>query len=284
MAGPCSTLHPGRQIPEPGLVSLDPSHGAPVPRPPHLHRFVLAGALLLAPLAARAEDQPLTYRLLSDDRPVGSREASLTYLPGPNGEIRMLKAWTTLVLPLAREAMQVKQRLGARLGGDRSFSVSLSTNGAVREIQGRQELDGSWTLSLADADGAKTWNLASDAVDLSSPELMDPERALATLRACDHLRLLSAETGGILEGPVEALPPTTLPVADRTVQVERFRFTPPEGTMTLAYAPDGWLVAYDYQLLGKLVGARLERLPPPRSFDTALDAPLTGGQVSEDSL
>jgi hypothetical protein len=255
-----------------------------VPRPSALPHLALALALLSTPLAARAEDQPLTYRLLSDDRPIGSREATLSYLPGPTGEIRMLKAWTALVLPMPKEAYQVKQRLGARFGGDRAFSVSLSAHGEVRELQGRQELDGSWTLSLADAKGAKTWNLTADAVDLSSPELLDPERALATLRASDRLRLLSAETGGILEGPVEALPPTTLPVADRNVPVELFRFSPPEGTMTLAYAQEGWLVAYDYQILGKQVGARLERLPPPRSFDTAIDAPLTGGQVREDSL
>jgi hypothetical protein len=255
-----------------------------VSRPPAIRRLALAAALWLVPLTARAEDQPLTYRLLSDDRPIGSREATLSYLPGPNGEIRMLKAWTTLVLPMPKEAYQVKQRLGARLDGDRSFTVSLSALDEVREIQGRQELDGTWTVSLANARGAKTWSLAADAIDLSSPELLDPERALATLRACDRLRLLSAETGGILEGPVEALAPSTLPVADQDVPVEVFRFSPPEGTMTLAYSQEGWLVAYDYQVLGKLVGARLERLPPARSFDTAIDAPLTGGQVSEDRL
>ncbi|MFH1466723.1 MAG: hypothetical protein ABIO70_20220 [Pseudomonadota bacterium] len=255
-----------------------------MPRPSPLRLLTLAAALLLVSAAARAEDQPLTYRLLSDDRPIGSRETALTYLPGPSGEIRMLKAWTTLVLPTPREAMQVKQRLGARFGGDRSFSVSLSTNGQVREIQGRQEPDGTWTISIADAQGAKTWSLESSAVDLSSPELLDPERALSTLRASDHLRLLSAETGAILEGPVEALPPRTVAVADRDLPVEVFRFSPPEGSMTLAYSQEGWLVAYDYQILGKLVGARLEKLPPPRSFDTALDAPLTGGQVLEDSL
>lgn len=283
MAGPSSTLHLARPMAAgcPGGYAL--CSGALVRRPPLPALAALASALLAAG-AARAEDQPLTYRILSGDRPIGGRKAALTTFTGPVGEVRMLQAWTTLVLPTPREVLDIKQRLGARFGGDRSFSVSGSANGAVREVQGRQEPDGSWTLTLADAEGARTWNLAPEAVDLSSPELFDPERALATLRACDHLKLLSAETGAILEGPVQALGPATLQVGDRDVRVERYRFSPPEGGMTLAYDPEGWLVAYDYQVLGAQLGARLERMPPPRSFDTAIEAPLTGVGVSEQPL
>jgi hypothetical protein len=137
---------------------------------------------------------------------------------------------------------------------------------------------------VADADGARSWTLEPSAVDLTSAELFDQERALRTLSSVSKLKLLSTETGSILEGPVQALGPATMAVGPDEVEVLRFRFDPPEGTMTLAYTHDGWLVAYDYQVLGMFVGARLDRLPPQRTFGTVLDAPLTTSTISEESL
>jgi hypothetical protein len=54
--------------------------------------------------------------------------------------------------------------------------------------------------------------------------------------------------------------------------------------MVLSYTSEGWLAAYEYEVLGMAVSAKLERMPPERSFGTALDAPLTGGTVREQDL
>jgi hypothetical protein len=238
---------------------------------------------LLSP-AARADEQPLSYRLLARDRAVGSREVTLQYVTTDTGELRLLQAFTTFVLPIPKGTLSYEQRMGTRLGGDRSFVASMATNGEVREVQARQALDNTWAITAASAAGAHSRDLPGDAIDLTSAELLDPERALHTLGSLGTLRLLSAETGAILEGPVTALGPATLPVGPDEVEVQRFRFEPAEGPMTFAYSADGWLVAYDYQVMGLLVGARLDKLPPPRSFDTELQAPLIGGNISEEQL
>ncbi len=183
-----------------------------------MHRPTLARTLcrclavlslaLLSP-AARADEQPLSYRLL--------------------GELRLLQAFTTFVLPIPKGTLSYEQRMGTRLGGDRSFVASMATNGEVREVQARQALDNTWAITAASAAGAHSRDLPGDAIDLTSAELLDPERALHTLGSLGTLRLLSAETGAILEGPVTALGPATLPVGPDEVEVQRFRFEPAEG-------------------------------------------------------
>ncbi len=238
---------------------------------------------LLSP-AAHADEQPLRYQLLAQDRAVGSRDVTIKYLPTSTGELRLLEAWTSFVLPIAKGTLKVEQRLGARFGGDRGFVASMSTAGEVREVQARQDIDGSWTVTVASAAGAHTTQHEQAAVDLVSSELFDQERALSVLQSVDTLSVLSAETGTILTGPLTDLGPGTMAVGPREIEVQRFRFDPPDGTMTLAYSNDGWLVAYDYQLMGLIVGARLDKLPAERSFDTILDAPLTGGTVTEEAL
>ena len=234
--------------------------------------------------AAQADELPLSYQLLAQDRPVGSRDVTIKYIPTDTGELRLIEAWTSFVLPIAKGALKYEQRLGARFDGDRSFVASMSTAGDVREVQARQAMDGTWSVSVASAAGAHNQQLPGDAVDLLSSELFDQQRALRTLQSVDALSLLSAETGTILSGPLTDLGPASMAVGPAEIEVQRFRFDPPDGTMTLAYSNDGWLVAYDYKVLGMLVGARLQKLPPARSFDTVLDAPLTTGTISEEAL
>jgi hypothetical protein len=240
--------------------------------------------LVLVSPSAWADEQTLRYQLLAQDRPVGSRDVTIKYIPTRGGELRLLEAWTSFVLPIPKGTFRYEQRLGARFGGDRSFVASMSLDGEVREVQARQGVDGAWSISRASAAGAYDEQLPIEAVDLISSEIFDGERALRALQSGDQLALLSAETGTVLTGPVTDLGPGTMAVGPDEVEVLRYRFEPPEGTMTLAYSRDGWLVAYDYQVLGLLVGARLQKLPPARSFDTVLDGSLTVDTVQEEAL
>ncbi len=241
-------------------------------------------SLALASPTAQADEQPLSYQLLAQDRPIGSRDVTIKYIPTSTGELRLLEAWTSFVLPIAKGTLGYEQRLGARFGGDRGFVASMATSGKVSEVQARQDVDGTWGVTKAGVAGAHSERLPADAVDMVSSELFDRERALRTLQAVQTLRLLSAETGSLMEGPLTDLGPATMAVGPDEIEVQRFRFEPPEGAMTLAYSNEGWLVAYDYQILGLLVGARLQRLPAARSFDTVIDTPLTTGTVSEEVL
>jgi hypothetical protein len=245
---------------------------------------IAALLLALAAPTARADEQVLRYQLLAQDRAVGSRDVTIKYVPTPTGELRLLEAWTSFVLPIPKGTFRYEQRLGARFGGDRGFVASMSLDGQVREVQARQGIDGAWAVSRASAQGAHSEALPTEAVDLVSSEIFDGQRALRALQAGAQLSLLSAETGTVLSGPVTDLGPGTMAVGPDEIEVLRYRFEPPEGTMTLAYSRDGWLIAYDYQVLGLLVGARLQKLPPPRSFDTVLDGSLTGDTIQEEAL
>ena len=216
--------------------------------------------------APAAEVQTFSYTLLSDDQAVGKREAGIRYLPRGRAEVRLLESWTSFDLALPAARLSFEQRLGARFGGDRTFTSSTRVNGTVREVQARLGVDGVWSVTVTSGGEAETWTLAGDAVDLTSAELFDPERALSLLARSTTLRLLSAETGRVMTGPVATLDPSTLEVGGQRVPVQRFRWTPPEGPMVLAFAEDGYLLAYDWQAVGRLVGARMGSLPAPRTW------------------
>ncbi len=244
----------------------------------------VAASVLLAPPAAPAEVQPLSFTLLSDDRPVGTREAGIRYLARERGEVRLLESRTALDLAVPGVRLAFEQRLGARLGGDRGFTSSTRVNGVVREVQAHLEPDGTWAVTVTTGGEARTWVLAGDAVDLTSAELLDPDRALPLLARSDALRLLSAETGQVLAGPVVALEPSTLDVGGQAVPVQRFRWSPPEGPMVLAFGENGHLLAYDWQAAGRLVGARARSLPPPRTWGGGPEQPVVQTAVQEEGL
>ncbi len=243
----------------------------------------LALALSLSS-AAQAEDQSFTYQLTASGRAIGSRDTNIQYLAGTTGEVRLLKAWTSFVLPVAGGTLSYEQRLGARLDGDRSFTSSISLSGQVREVQARVDPEGNWTVTVVELGTAKVWNLESAAVDLTSVELFDRERALNTLQQSAELRVLSAETGAIMKGGVEDLGLQTAVVGPDTVQVQRFRWSPPEGQMLLSYTTEGLLTGYEFLVNDAPVGAQLQALPPPRNYGTAIEGPLTGGAVREEQL
>jgi hypothetical protein len=246
---------------------------------------VIASALwFVAPAAQAAEVQVLSYALLSDDKPVGQRDAGIRYLPRPRGEVRLLESRTTFDLAIPGASLAFEQRLGARFGGDRGFTSSTRVNGTVREIQAHLGVDGAWTVTVTSGGEARTWILAGDAVDLTSAELLDAERALPLLAHSATLRLLSAETGQVMTGPVTALEPSTLDVDGQAVPVQRFRWAPPEGPMVLAFAEDGVLLAYDWQAAGRLVGARMGRLPAPRTWGGGPEQPVVQKAVQEEGL
>ncbi|MBN1337328.1 MAG: hypothetical protein JXB39_15325 [Deltaproteobacteria bacterium] len=247
--------------------------------------IALAGTPVLAPgPALAAELQPLAYTILSDDQPVGRRDVGIRYLPQERGEVRILESWTSLELVAGGARLSFEQRLGARFGGDRGFASSTRANGVLREVQARLGVDGAWCVTVTSGGEANTWILAGDAVDLTSAELNDRERALPLLARIDTLRLLSAETGQVLDGPVTALEPDTIEIGGRPVPVQRFRWTPPEGAMVLAFDDEGTLLAYDWEALGRRVGARAGSLPPPRSWGGGPEASVVREAVEEEGL
>lgn len=240
------------------------------------------GLTLAAP--ASAETRTLTYQLLAENRSMGSREAKLNYLAGERGEIVTLQAWTELGINLGAVTYQYKQRLGGRFGGNRSFSSSMSENGKVREVQGQLDAAGNWDITIVENGGARHWVLPPDAVDITSAELLDTDRVLRTLEQVGTLRVLATESGAVLSGPVETLGLGDVTLGKQKVQVRKFRWSPPEGAMTLSFNQEGILVAYEMTVAGRPVSARLTAAPAPRTFEETFSLPLTGNPVGEEGV
>lgn len=254
--------------------------------PPRRPRLLpaLAALLLLAPAAALAETQTFLYRLKAAEKPVGTRDARIVYVPSETGEVRLLQSFTKFSVPLAGTQYTYVQRLGGRFGGARSFAASIEDNGQVREVQGYLSEAGQWVVTVVEKGQSKTWYLPAEDVDLTSAELMDPDRASRVLQSATTLRVLATETGGILTGPVEDLGLQEQVVGQQAMNVHRFRWSPPGGDMVLSYDDDGYLVSYEVDVVGRRMGARLDAAPPGRTYGGALDSTLTQETVREQEL
>lgn len=239
---------------------------------------------LLEPSWARAESQTLTYQLFLGDKVVGTRESKILYLPSDRGEVRLLQAYTRLAVPVGPSQYKYVQRLGGRLGGTRSFTSSIEDNSLVREVQAYQADDGQWQVTVVEKGRARNWTLAPEAIDITSAELLDPERALKVFQTATALKVLATETGSILEGPVTDLGTQERVIGGKPANVHRYKWSPEGGEMILGYNDAGFLVEYQVTVAGKRLDARLQALPAERTFGGALEGPLTGNEVAEEPL
>ncbi len=249
------------------------------------HRVCLLVLTILAlwSRTSSAETRPLTYQLVSSGQVVGTRDIEIRYLPGRTSEVRLIQAWTNFKFTLGPTTYSFRQRLGGRLGGSRSFSSYIDDNGRVREIQGQLSSAGTWTVTIVQDGRARIWHLDARDVDLTSLELLDPRLARRVLEQTDYLRVLATETGAILEGPLQKLGSAQEKIGGQSTTVQRYRWSPPSGEMTLSYSSDGFLVSYDVSIAGHLLSANLNALPPPRTYGD-LEQPILGEVVVEEPL
>jgi hypothetical protein len=244
----------------------------------------LPAALLLLAADAHAESRTLTYQLYANEKTTGTREAKLNYLTGETGEVVTIQAWTDLGLSFGNVAYKYKQRLGGRFGGNRSFTSSMNDNGTVREVQGQVDVAGNWDVTVVENGGAKHWILGPDAVDLTSAEFLDPDRALKTLEQVGVLRVLATESGAIMSGPLESVGMKDIQIGRQKIQVHQYKWSPSEGTMILSYDANGMLIAYDTTVIGHAVSARLTNPPPARTYEDSFSPPLTTNPVGEEGV
>ncbi|MEZ4239443.1 MAG: DUF6134 family protein [Myxococcota bacterium] len=237
--------------------------------------------LLTAPAEADspAPEIDAVWALSVDGVPVRTLTVKVHYEREDDTRVRVVEAWTELAGGRKRTAYAWRQRLtaNARDGTPASFHAVTEDDGVPHEIQGRFA-DGAWHVTIAEPDGTRTYALPPARVDLSTVDLFDPEsdRKLATGA---NVRILSADIGKILEGPVVGLGPAVLEVGGEPVPVDGYEWRTPQGAWTLWYASNGFLVRYDAPLL--LHGGGPERTvhaeltgQAPRAVDEFAVAPL----------
>jgi hypothetical protein len=231
-----------------------------------------AAWLLIQPASAAETTQSLSYDIVVNGAVVGSRDVSIRYLepftPG-DAESRVIETWTELEARVGGWRAEVQNRsTGHITRSDSSFTSSLSLNGDVSEVQGRTLADGRWQLHGIFNRRLSNWELRRTEVDLSTLDLLDPIRS-QQLTTLTQARVLSAETGQVMTGPVADLGEGVLIVGGQEVRVHRWSWTPQEGRFELAWSSDGMLLGWSAEIKGQTIQGRLKALPEPRSFGVA---------------
>jgi len=233
---------------------------------------------------AFGETQEMVYDLILSGDSVGRRRVTVRYLPGKAGEVRVIESYTELSVPLGKRSFGFVQRLsGMGAPGAAGFVATTREMGKPYEVQLTERLDG-WRVSLTENQRLAHWNLEKGAFDATSLTLVDPEAATEVLSDRSTLRVLSAETGKVVEGKLVALGAGSVAVAGTSVPVSRWAWELPSGRVELAYGPEGHLVAYNLLVGGKVVQARLQQVPEARSFGDNLDTPIMGPGIEATEL
>jgi hypothetical protein len=223
--------------------------------------------LLQSAFAGTTPDVGATWSLAVDGQEVGTREIRVRY-EGTSGErVRILEAYTEFHSGERRKTRtDYRQRLtaNAREGSPASFHSVIDADGDPREVQARFS-DGRWSVTVAEMSGVRSYDLRPARVDLSTVDLFDPEsdRKIAGLA---NARILSAEVGKILEGPVIALGSSDVVVGDELLAVEGYEWQTELGPWRFWYAANGFLVRYEVPLMDHVVRAELIG-SAPRAID-----------------
>lgn len=218
----------------------------------------LAGAAAALEPAPPPPEIDAVWALTVDGVSVGTRAVKVRYETDQDTRVRVFEAWTELTGGRRRDAYAWRQRLtaNARDGTPASFHAVTESDGVGHEIQGRFA-DGAWHVTVADPDGTRTYALQPTRVDLSTVDLFDPESD-RRIRQDDNLRILSADIGKILEGPVLDLGASVIDVGGEPIPVQGYEWRTPQGSWRLWYASNGFLVRYEAPL--HLRGDRPDRV------------------------
>lgn len=226
--------------------------------------------LLFLALAADALatdlEHTLVWNLSVAGQPVGTRQLTVRYIEGDAGTNRILESYTDLAGRLGPLDVRYRQRMTAHVDAREpaAFHSVIDQNGAGVEVQGRWT-PSAWIVTQTGNGRSRTTEMPLTRIDLSTADLMDPYSRLPLSRF-DEARILSAETGDVLVGPVEKLGVSEVKIGGQTVQVSGYAWTSPMGRSEFRYSADGFLVSYVTQLLGVEIAAVLQD-PPPGGVD-----------------
>lgn len=221
--------------------------------------------LLLTTLLAQAAPDTLTWDLTINDRKVGERTLVVTEEDIAGSALRTLQATTKVDAKVLGIDLAYEQKLTANADiGPASFVSQVERGADITEVQGRRAAFG-WVLTLTGEGRTRTWELGSDEVDLSTADLMDPDSRVPLSRFT-AVKVLTAESGNVIDGRVEALGPSEITVAGAEVPVEGYRLVSDQGTGTFHYTSEGWLVRFETKILGQRIAGTLTA-PPPRGPD-----------------
>lgn len=226
-----------------------------------LWSLVAAGVAQASP-----PESQLVWTLSVKGAVVGSRQLTVRYLEADGGTSRALESYTDIDGTVGPLKVHWRQRLSAHIDAREpaSFTSVVDQNGAVVEVQGRWT-PSKWAITSTANGRSRASDLPLNRVDLSTADLMDPYTLQPLSRFTGSgagAKILSAETGDVLEGPVENLGVSEIKVKGVAIQVNGYSWTSSQGRSEFYYSADGYLVKYKTQLLGVDLEAVLAEAPP----------------------
>jgi hypothetical protein len=235
-------------------------------------------------VVATADAGEFTHTLVWDlsvkGTAVGTRELTVRYLESDGGASRILESFTDLNGTVGPLKVRWRQRMTAHVDAREpaSFHSVIDQNGAILEVQGRWS-PAAWHVTSTANGRSRATDMPLGRVDLSSADLMDPYSTLP-LSHFKEARILSAETGEVLIGPIELLGVSEVKVKNQAIQVSGYSWTNTQGRSEFYYSADGFLVKYKTQLVGVDLEAVL-RDPPPGGVD---DFPVQSGRPAIEAI
>jgi hypothetical protein len=236
-------------------------------------------ALALSATAAERE-HTLVWDLSAGGKPIGSRNLVVRYLDGEGGTSRVLESYTEIDGQIGPTRLRWRQRMTAHVDAREpaSFHSVIDHDGTPIEVQGRWT-PSAWVVTTLANGRPRTVEMPLTRIDLSTADLFDPDTRVP-LSHFSGVRILSAETGEVLTGPVEQLGVREVTIAGKSVSVTTYAWSSPHGRWELSYSADGYLVRSVTQLLGITLEAQL-RQAPPGGID---DFPVGVGPASIEAL
>lgn len=231
-------------------------------------------ALIATAFAQSAPEPELTWQISAGGAVLGTRTAKVRTVPGAQGSRRVIESYTQLSGMVGPIQINWRQRLTAHVdgGAPASFHSVVDEGGSASEIQGRWTPSG-WVVTTNLGGRTRSVDYPIHAIDLSSADLMDPERR-ANVFARERVKMLLDVSGEVLDGRTERLGPSEVTIGSTPVPVEGWAWTSPEGRSEFWFSADGWLVKYETQAMGLTLKGALTA-PPPGGVD---DFPVATGR------
>ena len=224
-------------------------------------------------------EQELVWGVTVGGKPAGEHTLKIKYIPSADGSVkRILESYAEYVGATA-PPIAMKRRVTGHAGLEPATLHSvLNDNGEAREIQAAID-EGNWRITLTEEGKSTEYELAFSRVDMSDLDLFDPASAVPLGRY--HLaKILSIETGDVMEGEVVRMGNSELDIGGVKVLVDEYIWSAPSVKWSLFYTPDGFLVRYERSKEGvDIIGQLLK--PPPQGLD---EAPVLRGGAKIDEV